>query len=211
VKKLPFIIFALLASMIGIYPLLYFVVDMSNEGLLSKKPPELFQNYVWHFLFYTHIALGGIALLTGWSQFSQKLRQKRLNLHRNLGKIYVISVLLSGIAGLYIAFHATGGIVAILGFASLAVLWLFTTFNAYTSIRKKEITLHQQWMIRSYALTFAAVTLRIWLPLFTGVFGMSFISAYVIIAWLAWIPNLLFAEWWIRRSGNVSPLNLQSS
>lgn len=186
--------------MIGIYPLLYFVVDMSNQGLLGRKPPELFQNYLWHFLFYTHIALGGIALLTGWSQFSLKLRQNRMNLHRNLGKIYVISVLLSGIAGLYIALFATGGIVSILGFASLAVLWLFTTFNAYTSIQKKKIVFHQQWMIRSYALTFAAVTLRIWLPLFTEGLGMGFIEAYVIIAWLCWVPNLLLAEWWIRRS-----------
>lgn len=177
---------------------------MSGEGLLGGKPPELFQNHIWHFLFYTHIALGGIALLTGWSQFSEKLRQKRLNLHRNLGKIYVVSVLLSGIAGLYIAMYATGGIVAILGFASLAVLWLFTTFNAFTSIQKKEIVLHQQWMIRSYALTFAAVTLRLWMPLLIAVVGLSFIEAYVIIAWLCWVPNLIFAEWWIRRSKRVS-------
>ncbi len=203
-KKLLFFLFALFAILIGIYPLLYFVVDMSGEGLLGGKPPELFQNHIWHFLFYTHIALGGIALLTGWSQFSEKLRKKRLNLHRNLGKIYVVSVLLSGIAGLYIAMYATGGIVAILGFASLAVLWLFTTFNAYTSIQKKEIVLHQQWMIRSYALTFAAVTLRLWMPLLIAVVGLSFIEAYVIIAWLCWVPNLIFAEWWIRRSKRVS-------
>ncbi|MEZ4885602.1 MAG: DUF2306 domain-containing protein [Chitinophagales bacterium] len=198
-KKLHFFLLALLASMIGIYPLLYFVVDMSNEGLLGGKPPQLFQNHLWHFLFYTHIALGGIALLTGWSQFSEKLRKKRLNLHRNLGKIYVISVLLSGIAGLYIALYATGGIITILGFATLAVLWLFTTFKAYTAIQQKQITAHQQWMIRSYALTFGAVTLRIWLPFLQGVLGMTFINAYLIVAWLAWIPNLLFAEWLVRK------------
>jgi hypothetical protein len=54
-------------------------------------------------------------------------------------------------------------------------------------------------MIRSYALTFAAVTLRIWLPLFQNGFGMEFISAYVIIAWLCWVPNLLWAEWYVRQ------------
>lgn len=176
---------------------------MSSEGLLGGKPPELFQNHLWHLLFYVHIGLGGVALLTGWSQFSPKLRKKRLTLHRNLGKIYVISVLLSGIAGLYIAFYATGGIISILGFASLAILWLFTTFNAYTSIQKKQIILHQQWMIRSYALTFAAVTLRLWIPLFIGGFGLSFINTYLIVAWLSWIPNLLFAEWWIYRNNRA--------
>ena len=205
-KKLPFLLLALLAIAIGLYPLLYFVVDMSNQGLLGGKPPELFQNHLWHVLFYVHIGLGGIALLTGWSQFSSKFRQKWLNWHRNLGKIYVMAVLLSGIAGLYIAYYATGGIIAVLGFASLAILWLFTTFKAYQSIQKKKIILHQQWMIRSYALTFAAVTLRLWMPLLIGGLSLSFIKAYLIIAWLSWIPNLLWAEWWIRKEDSVAQI-----
>lgn len=66
---------------------------------------------------------------------------------------------------------------------------------AYLTIRKKEINNHQKWMIRSYALTFAAVTLRIWLPLFQYGFGMDFLTAYMIIAWLCWVPNIIWAQW----------------
>jgi uncharacterized membrane protein (DUF2068 family) len=116
-----------------------------------------------------------------------------------LGKIYVISVLLSGIAGLGIAYFATGGMITATGFAGLALFWLYTTIIAYVAIRKKEINNHQRWMIRSYALCFAAVSLRIYLPLFIGGFGMEFLEAYKIIAWLCWVPNLLIAEFFIVR------------
>jgi hypothetical protein len=54
-------------------------------------------------------------------------------------------------------------------------------------------------MIRSYALTFAAVTLRIWLPFLIGILGLTFIEAYKIVAWLSWIPNILVAELIISR------------
>ena len=55
-------------------------------------------------------------------------------------------------------------------------------------------------MIRNYSLTFGAVTLRIWLPLFIVLFGIErFEFSYAIIAWLAWVPNLILAELFIRK------------
>ena len=57
-------------------------------------------------------------------------------------------------------------------------------------------------MLRSYALVFAAVTLRIELPLLTMAFG-DFTPAYQVVAWLCWVPNALWAEWYIRRGKNV--------
>ncbi len=78
-------------------------------------------NPIWNISFYTHIYLGGIALLIGWTQFIKQLRVKKIGLHRRIGKIYILSVILSGIAGLYISFYATGGIVAKSGFASMAL------------------------------------------------------------------------------------------
>ena len=108
--------------------------------------------------------------------------------------MYVASVLLSGCAGFGIAFAASGGLMGQLGFGTLSILWLFTTVQAFQAIRKRNISQHQNWMTRSYALCFAAVTLRLWLPIFLGAFGMSFDVAYPIIAWLCWVPNLAVAE-----------------
>ncbi|WP_297795206.1 DUF2306 domain-containing protein [uncultured Eudoraea sp.] len=188
----------LFAFFIGLYPLRFIGLPY-EDSLLGSKPQALLNSSIYLTAFYTHIFLGGLALLTGFSQFYKRLRVKRIGLHRTLGKIYVLSVLLSGISGLGIAFYATGGIIPALGFAGLAILWLYTTFNAYTSIKKGEVTNHQRWMIRSYALCFAAVTLRLYLPTFTGLLHMDFIPAYKIIAWLCWVPNILIAEIFIVR------------
>ena len=106
--------------------------------------------------------------------------------------------LISGVAGLYLAFFATGGLLASLGFGGLALSWLFSTTKAFLLIREKKINEHEDWMTRSYALTFAAVTLRIWLPL-SQILQLPFIPAYIAISWLCWVPNLMVAEWIVRR------------
>ena len=103
-KNLPWIPFAFFAIAIGLYPLVYYFFDMHNKGLYQTKPLDLINNPVWHTVFYIHITFGGIAMLTGWTQFSQRLRNRYLNIHRAIGKVYVVAVILSSCAGLYIAF-----------------------------------------------------------------------------------------------------------
>lgn len=198
-NKIAWFIFAFLAIGVGLYPLLYWIVS-EPFGLLQSKTAELLSNQIWNIGFYGHISFGGLALLTGWSQFSKKIRAKNLKLHRNLGKIYVVTALISGVCSLYIGFFATGGIVSALGFISLGVIWLYTTLKAYKAIRSKDLALHQGMMIYSYAACFAAVTLRIWLPLLTMAFG-EFLIAYKIVAWLCWVPNIIFAYFWVRKKG----------
>lgn len=198
-NKTAWAVFAILAIGIGLYPLMYFF-SAEEFGLLQGKSKDISANMVWRIGFYGHIVFGGLALLTGWSQFSKKFRTKKLQLHRNLGKIYVLSALISGICGVYIGFYASGGLVPSLGFISLGIVWLFTTIRAYAAIRKKDVSLHQGMMIYSYAACFAAVTLRIWLPLLTIILG-EFLLAYKIVAWLCWVPNIIFAHFWVRRKG----------
>ncbi|MCW5911351.1 MAG: DUF2306 domain-containing protein [Cyclobacteriaceae bacterium] len=196
-KKLGWIVFAFSAVSIGLFPIMYLVVQVP-VGLLLTKSPELLASVLWKIAFYQHIIFGGLALLVGWSQFSAQWRNRYTHVHRLLGKVYVGACLLSGSAALYLAYHATSGAMASLGFGSLGVLWIYTTLRAFFSIRKKQINAHQTWMIRSYALTFAAVTLRILLPL-SQVAGINFYDAYPVIAWASWVPNLLVAEWIVSR------------
>jgi len=202
-KTFKWILFAFFSIGVGLYPVIYLLIH-TKFGLLFTKSDELLASQVWNVAFYQHIFFGGVALLIGWSQFSAKLRQRYLNTHRFIGKVYVIVCLLSGGAALYLAIHATGGWVASLGFGMLAASWLFTTTKAYLSIRQKQIAQHQAWMIRSYALTWAAVMLRIYLPL-GQLAQFDFIEAYRVIAWLCWVPNLLVAEWFIKRLGIFKP------
>lgn len=199
IRKLLWVLFVFLAVSIGLYPVIYLLVDMVTYGLLSTKPQEVSHSQVYLMFFYLHISFGGLSLLTGWSQFSRKIRSEKLKMHRLLGKLYLISVLIGGFSGLYISIYATGGLVSSSGFGILAILWLFSTLKAYFAIRKIEIRNHQEWMIRSYSLTFAAVTLRLYLPILPVILQTDFVSAYRIISWMCWVPNLVLAEFIIRR------------
>lgn len=191
IKKSTWWLFVSCCILIGVYPSLYAFIDR-KFGLLSTKTEYLLSDTLWNFSFYNHIIFGGLALLIGWLQFHQKLRQQNISLHRKVGFIYLLSVLISGISSLYIALYATGGIISIMGFFSLGLIWLYTSLKGLLAIRKGAVNQHQKYLIYSYAACFAAVTLRIWLPILSGITG-DFISAYRIVSWLCWVPNLLLA------------------
>jgi len=200
VKKGLWILFATFALLIGLYPMIYFLIDR-KFGLLNSKSVELLTNTFWNIGFYTHIIFGGIALFIGWTQFSSKMRNRRMALHRKLGKVYVVAVLLSALAGIYIGFFATGGWISSAGFICLGIIWFYTTSKAYLHIKEGEVEKHQKMMIYSYAACFAAVTLRIWLPILTIIYG-DFSKAYLVVAWLCWVPNLVVGYLITRKAAN---------
>ena len=103
---------------------------------------------------------------------------------------------MGGLGGLYMSQYSASGAVSDVGFAVLAIGVLLTTTLAYIRIRGGDVQSHREWMTRSYALIFAAVTLRIYLPFLEAAFGEH--DGYAIVAWACWIPNLLIAEWLIR-------------
>jgi uncharacterized membrane protein len=196
-KKTGWIVFVALAIIVGLYPSIYFILS-TKFGLLTTKNDELFKNMLWHTAFYLHIVTGGLALLIGWVQFNQKLLKSKPNIHRQIGKFYIIATLISALSSLYIAFYATGGVVSTLGFLGLGIVWLYTTSFGFIHIKNKNVTAHKAMMIYSYAACFAAVTLRIWLPVLV-ILLKDFTQAYRIVAWLCWVPNLLVAYFIVKR------------
>ncbi|HEY5799023.1 MAG TPA: DUF2306 domain-containing protein [Burkholderiaceae bacterium] len=173
--------------------------------LETASPPPFVANYKAHpFGIYLHVAAAVVALLLGPLQFSTWLRQRHRQLHRVLGRIYLgFGVLAGGLSGLYMAQFAFGGPAVRLGFACLALAWLYTGFKAYSAVRQGAIEQHRAYMMRNYALTLAAVSLRVWLPLMM-IAGVQFGTAYAIVAWLCWVPNLLVAEMmWVRERERI--------
>ncbi len=170
---------------------------MPLEAVVDERLRVTFEAHT--FALYSHVFASAVALGLGAFQFSSRLRTKRIGLHRWMGRVYLgVGVLIGGTAGLFMAAHAYGGVTARLGFGCLAVVWLYTGARAYVAIRARDIVSHRRWMIRNFALTFAAVTLRLYGPL-SGVAGIAFDQAYPIIAWVAWVPNLIVAEWLFNR------------
>ena len=162
----------------------------------SLVHPDMKVNFLAHATgIYIHVFAAIVALVLGPFQFSTRLRKKYTGLHRWLGRAYLgVGVLAGGLSGLYMSQYAFGGPVAKLGFAVLAVLWIYTGLRAYLAVRHGAIEMHRKWMVRNFSLTFAAVTLRLYLPISMAT-GVDFAIAYSIIAWLCWVPNVVFAEW----------------
>ncbi|WP_293679045.1 DUF2306 domain-containing protein [uncultured Phenylobacterium sp.] len=146
-----------------------------------------------------HVAGAATALLVVGFQLLPALRRRRA-LHRWLGRVYAAACIVGGASGLVVAVGTTAGPVAAWGFGLLAVAWLYTTSQGWLTARARRFDLHREWMLRSFALTFAAVTLRLYLPI-AQVSHIPFEAAYPVIAWLCWVPNLVAAELYLRRDG----------
>lgn len=154
----------------------------------------------WRLSFYTHVFISSVVLVTGLLQCSWYLLKKYPRLHRTSGKIYVLTVLcLSGPSGLVMSFYANGGIAARISFVLLSCLWLGSTYMGWRYALQRRWQLHGHMLLRSYALTLSALTLRLYAYLI-DVFNIPLHpkDAYVLISWLSWTLNLLFMEAWIR-------------
>ena len=145
--------------------------------------------------FYAHIFGASTILIAGFFQFSKKVQTNR-KLHRLLGKIYVFGILFFAAPGAYVmTFFINRGTGVFISFLLQNTLWIIFTASAWALVKNRKIDGHIMMMRRSYALAFAAVTLRfyIWMLTIFG-HGVAFENNYVIIALASWMPNLLAAE-----------------
>lgn len=158
--------------------------------------------------FFAHVGLAPVALALLPLQFWKGLRMRRPALHRWLGRIYAMAILCAGVGSILMALGTKAGPVASVGFLLLGVAWITSTALAVWHIRNRRVSEHRAWMIRSAALTFAAVTLRLEMPILAMTVGLD--VGYPMVAWLCWVPNILIAEWMLPRDGRMSrPLAAQ--
>ncbi|HTB32034.1 MAG TPA: DUF2306 domain-containing protein [Bacteroidia bacterium] len=175
----------------------YFSFRYDVGFLLTKQ--AVIHISLWKQAFYIHIATGTFVLLTGIFQFIKPVLRKWPLMHRQLGKIYVILILVfTAPSGFVMALYANGGTWAKISFAITASLWWLFTFLAYKYARDKRFKLHLAYMYRSYALTLTAVSLRLYVLILPHFIHLHSTQMYVLVAWLSWIPNLLIAEVLIR-------------
>jgi uncharacterized membrane protein len=167
--------------------------DDSEMALNYVDRPSWVQGFL-----YVHMAGGGVALPLSPVQLSARLRARVPRPHRMSGRIVLCGIAVGGVAGLVLAPFNLAGPVGVAGFGLLAVLWLVFAARGFQAIRRGDVTVHRQWMLRAFALTYAAVTLRLWIGVLVPLVG-DFRTAYGIVPFLAWVPNLLLVEWLLRR------------
>ncbi len=175
----------------------------TDVGFLKFKQDYL-DIKIWMAAFYLHVFSSVLCLCAGLTQFSTYVLQHHKTLHRFVGKMYAYNVMLINFpAGMIMAFYANGHLPSKIAFIILDSLWLLFTYKAVIAIKAKDIKAHKRFMIRSYALTCSAITLRMWKLILSHSFNIDPNILYMIDAWMGFVPNLLFAEWLI------SKMNLQ--
>lgn len=184
-----------LCAAIALYSMRYLLPNPTGPDIILRN---LFRA-PW---LIVHVAGATLALLVGPFQFARRLRQKRPALHRWVGRLYVAGCIVGGISGLVLAFGASSGPITTAGFGLLAIAWLGTTALAWRLAVQRRFADHRSWMIRSFALTCAAVTLRIYIPILLTL-PVPFVNGYRAISFLCWVPNIIVAEYYLRRPTKV--------
>ncbi|MEV6986713.1 DUF2306 domain-containing protein [Sphaerisporangium sp. NPDC051017] len=162
-------------------------------------------------LFVVHIVTAAVALAIGPFQFSTRLRKRSFGTHRIVGRVYLISIMFAAVSGATTSLWNSLGIRGVFGYFMLDVIWAWTAWLAYRAARERRFREHQAWMIRNFALTYAAVTLRAALPVlillqlpFSSDTSFPYLfdnAIYTIAPWLAWLINIVVAEILIARRG----------
>jgi hypothetical protein len=171
----------------------------TDAGFLQIK-----QDYIdidhWRIAFFVHVYASMWVLLAGFTQFSSQIQSFYPRVHRALGYVYVTNVLIiTGPAALLMSVYANGGLTSKIAFGLLAIGWITFTALALLKAMEGDFVSHRNFMMRSYALTLSALTLRAWKYAITNTVEMPPMDVYRTVAWLGWVPNILIAEILIRK------------
>lgn len=170
----------------------------SDVAFLQIKQTEVQTVPYYLFIFYVHVCSSIFTLLAGFTQFNTTILNQKPRIHRFIGKMYVVVVLgLAAPSGFFIGLYANGGVYSKIAFVILSILWFYFTLKAFVAIKNRQLNRHKAFMLRSFALAFSAITLRLWKVILVYLFQPSPMDLYQVIAWLGWIPNLLLIEYYI--------------
>lgn len=180
----------------------YTALRRNVDFLLSKQ--RVYHLVWWRVSFYVHVFTSILVLPAGLTQFSRFFLYRRPLWHRRAGWLYVaVVLLLAAPSGFLMALRANGGLPARTSFVLLGILWFGSTLRAWVLVRNHLFEKHADWMLRSYALTLSAIALRTYAWLFDVLnIHMAPRNVYILIAWVSWVPNLLIAEWLIKKGFN---------
>lgn len=177
----------------------YLKLKPNIEFLLTKQ--FVYHIDIWRWAFYLHVFSSIFIIFFGLFQFNKFFIIRLPKTHKIFGYIYVILLLfISGPGALVMSFYANGGVLAQISFVILSFLWIIFTIISVFKIYKKDFINHGKWMLRSYALTLSAVSLRFFLYLFDYFkFNIGPIESYIIVAYSSWIINLGISEILIKK------------
>ena len=140
--------------------LFLFVCWIDERFLVISTDPEWQHIAQYKYVLLAHGLGGFVALVVGATQFSDRLRFKRPELHRTLGKVYLGACAVGGPAAFYMQVRNSSPIFLPAALAH-SLIWMTATAMAYWAIRRRKILTHRAWMMRSYAMCLIFITIRL--------------------------------------------------
>ena len=198
VRSLTVYLVLCIATYLMLRILLDYTSFRDDVGFLRFKQAYVGYSW-WKVAFYAHVFSAIFALLAAFTQFSGQVLQEHRRLHRLIGRIYAYDILVLNFpAGMVLACCANGLLPGRIAFVLLDSLWFTFTLLGVLAARRGEWSRHRAMMIRSYALTFSAITLRTWKFILVRTTHIDPVHLYMIDAWMGFVPNLIVAEWLIQ-------------
>jgi uncharacterized membrane protein len=162
---------------------------------------DIFARY--RYLTLIHIIPGLLFMILGPLQFSSTIRGRHLWWHRLSGRVFVCCGLIIGISALVmsVAMPAIGGVNQAAATTVFGSFFLFALCKAFWHIRRREIALHRQWMLRAYAIGLAVATIRPIVGIFFATSRLSHLTPREFFGtafWLGFTLHLIAAEAWIH-------------
>ncbi len=195
-KALGFLAIILLyIGFVGMCLTIYQYLSFSRTtGFLAFKQAVV-SNSFWRTAFYLHVFTCFLCLTAGFTQFSSLIQKKYITIHRAVGKMYVYNILIVNFPmALILGIYANGNLPGKIAFILLDLLWVYFTFAAIYWVKNGNIPRHRNFMIRSYALTLTALTLRLCKFVLSRYSDWTYESIYIFDAWTALSFNLVVAE-----------------
>jgi uncharacterized membrane protein len=150
-----------------------------------------------------HIVPGMLFMILGPLQFSSAIRERHLRWHRLSGRVFVTSGLVIGVSALVMSFGmpAIGGVNQAAATTLFGTFFLFALCKAFWHIRRREVALHREWMIRAFSIGIAVAAIRPIIGVFfatSPLTGLTPREFFGIAFWIGFVLHLIAAEAWIH-------------
>ncbi len=158
-------------------------------------------------LTFSHIIPGTLFILLGALQFIKPLRNRFINVHRWVGRLYLLLGLLVGFTAIAMGFLVRfGGMAETSAVTIFGIYFIFCLISAYQHIRKGKYNLHREWMLRAYSIGLAVATMRPVIGLLFAFTDIPFSEFFGYTFWFSFIVHFTIAEIWIRFTRKTSAL-----
>ena len=192
-KAIRFLLWFLLFTLawcVAVYSISLFFVTSDNVIAWIKEHPINAS---------VHLIGGAIALIIAPCQLWSGIQNRMRSAHRLAGYIYCFAVLSSAVSGIYLSMHSKAGPIGDIGFFLLGIIWIITLWLGMLRLKQRNLPAHKYWMLINISLTYAAVTLRLTLPILLGVMKLEPELVLTIVAWSCWLPQIILVPWISKR------------